>query len=442
MNATLTSPADLIHEAAYPFRGAAGDYDPLLDLVGDARLVLLGEATHGTHEFHRARAQITKRLIREKRFTAVAVDADWPDAYGINCFVRGKGRAQDAIDALAGFRRFPAWIWRNADVLDFVGWLRDHNDSLPADAKVGFYGLDLYSMHASIEAALALLDEVDAEGARRARSRYSGFEHFGQEPQECGYAAGFGLSRTLESEVIEDLIDLRRRAGEEVRRDGARAAGEDFYAEQNASLMKNAEEYYRAMFRGRVAAWNLRDRHMAETLGALAEFLSRDGRAKLVVWTHNAHLGDARATQLGRQGEWNVGQLARQRYGLESILVGFTTYAGSITAASEWGGEAERKHVRPALETSYEALFHATGIPRFLFSLREGGEVLQSLREPMLERAIGIIYQPETELASHYFYASLPSQFDAVIHFDHTRAVEPLERTFDWGAGESFREGM
>ncbi len=437
MNATLSILTDLIYDSAHPLTGAATDYDPLLDMIGDARLVLLGEATHGTHEFYRERAQITKRLIREKQFTAVAVEADWPDAYRVNRFIRGEGRDLEATDALAGFQRFPSWMWRNADVLDFVGWLREHNDSSPDGVKVGFYGLDLYSMHASIEAVLAYLDKVDPEGARRARHRYACFEHFGQDPQEYGYAAEFGLSHTCEREVIEQLIDLQRRAAEYAQRDGRVAADEFFYAEQNARLVRNAEEYYRTMFRGRVASWNLRDRHMAQTLEELVGFCqSRDSCAKLVVWAHNSHVGDARATQLGRQGELNIGQLVRERYGLESVLIGFTTYAGTVTAASNWGGQAERKRVRPALPTSYEALFHDTGIPRFLFKLRDGGEKVRGLCEPMLERAIGVIYLPESELASHYFYSSLPSQFDAVIHFDHTRAVEPLERTSEWNIGE------
>jgi erythromycin esterase-like protein len=447
MNATLSSLTDLIHEAVHPLTGAATDYDPLLDLIGGARLVLLGEATHGTHEFYRERAQITKRLIREKKFTALAVEADWPDAYRVNRFIRGEGDDEDATDALTGFQRFPGWMWRNADVLDFVGWLRAHNDSLPpSSAKVGFYGLDLYSMHASIEAVLAYLDKVDTQGARRARHRYSCFEQFGQDTQEYGYAAGFGLSPTCEREVIEQLTDLQRSAPVYARRDGRIAADEFFYAEQNARLVKNAEEYYRTMFRSRVSSWNLRDRHMAQTLEELLNFCrERESGVKLVVWAHNSHLGDARATQLGRQGELNVGQLVRERHGSEAVLVGFTTYAGTVTAASSWGGRAERKRVRPALPTSYESLFHCAGVPRFLFPLRDGGEVLNGLREPLLERAIGVIYPPETELASHYFYASLPLQFDALIHFDQTRAVEPLERTSEWGVGEpaeTFPEGL
>jgi erythromycin esterase-like protein len=447
MNATLTLLKDLIHDTAHPLVGAAQDYEPLLRLVGNARFVLLGEATHGTHEFYRERAQITKRLIQEKNFTAVAVEADWPDAYRVNRFVRGEGSDLDAVDALSGFQRFPSWMWRNADVLDFIGWLRSYNDSLPpARPKAGFYGLDLYSMHSSIEAVLGYLDKVDPEGARRARHRYSCFEQFGEDPQEYGYASSVGLSDTCEREVVEQLVDLQRRAADYARRDGRIASDDFFYAEQNARLVKNAEEYYRTMFRGRISSWNLRDRHMAETLGELVEFCqARYGTAKIVVWAHNSHLGDARATRMGRRGEWNVGQLARERWGEECVLVGFTTYSGTVTAASNWGGPAERKHVRPALPDSYEALFHEAAIPRFSLNLGDGGAVARALSQPMLERAIGVIYLPESELASHYFHANLTAQFDSILHFDQTRAVEPLERTSQWGIGEpaeTFPSGM
>jgi erythromycin esterase-like protein len=438
LESTLAITEDLVREAARPIRRSYEDYDHLLDFIGHARLVLLGEASHGTHEFYRERAQITKRLILEKGFTAVAVEADWPDAYRVNRYVRGQGTDADAVEALSDFRRFPAWMWRNADVLDFIGWLRTHNDSLPASArKAGFYGLDLYSLHASMEAVLNYLDKVDPEGARRARYRYACFEHFGEDPQTYGYAAGFGLSHTCESEVISQLVDLQRRAAEYARRDGRVAADDFFYAEQNARLVKNAEQYYRTMFRGRVSSWNLRDRHMAETLDALLEHSTQQGeRMKVVVWAHNSHLGDARATEMGRAGEWNVGQLARQRYGADCMLIGFSTYAGTVTAASNWGGPAERKRVRPAIPASYESLFHEVGIPAFSLTLPPGSPVASGLREPLFERAIGVIYLPESELTSHYFYAQLADQFDAIIHFDETRAVEPLELTAEWGAGE------
>ncbi len=424
-----------IRRAAHPLAGEPADFDPLLNMIGDSRFVLIGEASHGTHEFYRLRAEITKRLIADKGFNAVAVEADWPDAFRINQFVRFQGKDQDTIDALAGFQRFPAWMWRNADVLDFVGWLRNYNELHHASRRVGFYGLDLYSLHASIRAVLNFLDKVDPEAARRARYRYACFEDFGEDTQAYGYAASFGMSKSCEDEVISQWMEMRQRAADLARRDGHAFPDEFFFAEQNARLVKNAEEYYRAMFRERISSWNLRDSHMAETLDALVQHLGAT-HAKIVVWAHNSHLGDARATEMGQQGELNLGQLVRQRYGKQSVSIGFSTYTGTVTAASEWDGPAERKHVRPALSGSYEALFHGTGLSKFLLLLNKPDETTLMLREPRLERAIGVIYHPRSERQSHYFHAQLPDQFDAILHFDETRAVEPLERTTAWEAGE------
>jgi erythromycin esterase-like protein len=427
-----------LETVAHPLTGAPADYDPLLTLVGNARFVLLGEASHGTHEFYRARAQITQRLIQEKGFTAVAVEADWPDAYRVNRYVRGVSNETESVEALANFRRFPTWMWRNADVLDFVDWLRAHNDARASGATpVGFYGLDLYSLNASITAVLGYLDKVDPEAAQRARYRYGCLEHFGEDTQAYGYAASIGLHKSCEDEVVSQLLELQRRAAEYAGRDGRVAPDEFFFAEQNARLVKNAEEYYRAMFRGRVSSWNLRDCHMAETLAALATYLQGQGQpAKIVVWAHNSHLGDARATEMGQAGELNVGQLVRERYGQDAVLIGFSTYSGTVTAATEWDGPAERKRVRPALPDSYEALFHELDLGRFLVILRDGDAAIARLCRPRLERAIGVIYRPETERLSHYFCARLPEQFDAVLHCDETRAVEPLERTAAWERGE------
>ena len=435
---TDTTLMEAVRHSAHRLIGAAQDYDPLMDLVGEARFVLLGEASHGTHEFYHERAQITQRLIKEKGFTAVAVEADWPDAYRVNRYVRGVSDDVDAIEALADFRRFPTWMWRNTDVVEFVEWLRAHNDALPANAtKVGFYGLDLYSLRASMKAVLQYLDKVDSEAAKRARTRYACFDHFGEDTQAYGFLTASGLAKSCEEEVVSQLVELQQRATEYARRDGRVAEDELFYAEQNARLVQNAEAYYRSMFLEEVSSWNLRDRHMVETLDALAAHLDgQGGRAKLVVWAHNSHLGDARATEMGQRGELNVGQLVRERYGRDAVLVGFTTYHGTVTAASNWGGPAERKRVRPALADSYEAMFHATQPSRFLLAWRGGDTAPEGLRAPRLERAIGVIYHPETERLSHYFQARLLDQFDAVLHFDETRAVEPLERTADWEAGE------
>jgi erythromycin esterase-like protein len=438
---------NIVQKAAVPVGTSSRDYDPLLDLMREARFCLLGEATHGTHEFYRERAEITKRLIKEKGFTAVAVEADWPDAFRVNRYVRGLSDDKNANEALGGFKRFPTWMWRNTVVLDFVEWLREYNLSLPPQrTKVGFYGLDLYSLYSSIEAVLNYLDDVDPEAAKRARYRYSCFEHFGEDTQAYGYAATFGTTETCEREVINQLVEMRKRAADYASRDGRVAQDEYFFAEQNARLVLNAERYYRTMFRGRVESWNLRDRHMAETLDALVNHLNSQGQlAKVAVWEHNSHLGDARATYMAEHGELNVGQLVRQNYSNEAILVGFTTYTGNVTAASDWDGAAERKRVRPALPNSYEALFHETDSANFLLALRDHQRVSVVLRGPRLERAIGVIYLPQTERQSHYFDARLSQQFDAVIHFDQTHALEPLERYSEWEIGEppeTFPTGM
>ena len=419
---------EIIRREALWFEPTAEGLAPLVDAVGDAQVVLIGEATHGTHEFYRARAELTKALISTKRFNLVAAEADWPDAYRVNRWVRHASNEPDAEAALGDFTRFPRWMWRNRDVVDFVAWLRTHNASQPVASRVGFYGLDLYSLHASIEAVLAYLKKVDPVAADRARYRYGCFEHFGEDTQAYGYAANFGLSRSCEDDVVTQLLELRRRAAEYAGRDGRIAADEYFFAEQNARLVRNAEEYYRSMFRGRIESWNLRDTHMMETLEALLGHVRHtSGAARAIVWAHNSHLGDARATYMGEIGELNLGQLVRESHGSQTFLVGFTTHTGTVTAASNWDEPAQRKRVRPSIAGSYERLFHDAGIARFQLLLRQRS-VRHALREPQLERAIGVIYRPESERLSHYFEARLPEQFDAVLHIDETTALEPLER--------------
>lgn len=428
--------------------GEGSDYDALLEAIGDASIVCIGEASHGTHEFYRERARITRRLIDEKGFTTVAVEADWPDAYRVNRYVRAMSGDQSAAEALEGFKgRFPTWMWRNADILDFAGWLRTFNDSLADEqAKVGFYGLDLYSLFTSIEAVIGYLEKVDRDAARRARERYGCFDHFGNEAQSYGYATAFGASESCQDEVVNQLTELRRQSAELAGRDGQIPPDEFFYAEQNARLVKNAEEYYRSMFGGRVSSWNLRDRHMAETLDALVVQVEKQGRrAKVAVWEHNSHLGDARFTEMAEQGELNVGQLVRERYGPSSFLVGFSTYTGTVTAADDWDGPALRKRVRPALRGSCEEILHQVSPAAFYLLFRDDGPAAAELAEPRLQRAIGVIYRPQTERMSHYFHARLPRQFDAIIHIDETRAVEPLERVparHDREAPETFPSGV
>ncbi|HEX2053296.1 MAG TPA: erythromycin esterase family protein [Actinomycetota bacterium] len=423
-----------IRSALVPLGGGdAGVYPD----VGEAHFVLLGEATHGTHEFYEERARITRWLIQEKGFDAVAVEADWPDAYRVNRYVRGDTEAS-AEHALRGFQRFPTWMWRNSVVLTFAEWLHDFNRSRPEPARVGFYGLDLYSLYSSMSEVITYLERVDPQAAQRARERYACFDHYGEDGRSYAYAAAFGAGDTCEGEAVEQLLELHRSSLDYVRTEGIPAGEDHFYAEQNARTVKAAEEYYRTMIQGHTTSWNLRDRHMTDTLDELARHLGRTlGRQpRIVVWAHNSHLGDARSTDMGMRGELNVGQLVRERHPGDCFLLGFTTYEGTVTAAKTWGGEAEVMTVRQAMKGSFEELLHEAGEPSFLLDLRRGSRVADLLGSTRLERAIGVVYLPSTERQSHYFRARLSDQFDAVIHFDRTRAVEPLERFAGWERGE------
>ncbi|MGV0722354.1 erythromycin esterase family protein [Mycolicibacterium elephantis] len=440
---TRVSAAETIRAAAVRAPGGLPPTEALEEIVGDARVVLIGESSHGTHEFYEARAEITKWLIEKKGFCAVAAEADWPDAYRVNRYVRGLGDDNSAEEALRGFERFPAWMWRNVVVRDFVDWLHAHNQRRRSDGdrQAGFYGLDLYSLHRSMQEVIAYLDKVDPRAAARARARYACFDHVSADDgQAYGFAAAFGAGQSCERQALDQLIEMQRNAVEYARRNGLLAEDEAFYAQQNAQTVRNAEAHYRTMFGGRVTSWNLRDQHMAQTLDALLAHLDRhNGRepARIVVWAHNSHVGDARATEVTGDGQLTLGQLARERFGDDCRLIGFTTYTGTVTAASEWGGIAERKVMRPALNGSVEELFHETGEPDFLVSAmidRSAAEPLDTVR---LSRAIGVIYLPETERQSHYYHVRPSEQFDAIIHVDDTRALEPLEVTSHWVAGET-----
>jgi erythromycin esterase-like protein len=331
-------------------------------------------------------------------------------------------------------------MWRNAAVLEFVGWLREHNDRIDDERRrTGCYGLDVYSLYRSMHEVLAYLERVDPAAAARARERYACFDHrHAEDGQAYGFAAAFGAGDTCEREVLDQLADLHRHALDYARRDGLLAEDELFHAEQNALTVKDAAEYYRAMYTARSSSWNLRDRHMADTLEAVSAHLSRrrGEPAKIVVWAHNSHLGDARATEFAARGELNLGQLVRQRHGRDCRNIGFTTHTGTVTAADEWGAPAQRKHVRPALPGSTERLLHDVGVKEFLIPFGAAPRAAEALRAVRLERAIGVIYRPRTERHSHYFQARIADQFDAVIHIDDTRAVEPLERSVEWEAGE------
>jgi erythromycin esterase-like protein len=430
--ATRSPVSDAVGRSLVPLRGSPADYDPLLASIGDARFVLIGEASHGTHEFYAERAALTRRLIEEKGFGAVCIEGDWPDAFRVDCFVRGRSDDASAADALAGFKRFPTWMWRNDVVRDFVDWLRDFNRRTPEPRRAGFYGLDLYSMFGSIQAVISYLNRVDPDAARRARHRYACFDHFEQDSQRYGYAAAASIVESCEQDAIRELMDLRARSADYVSRDGRRAMDDFFSAEQNARLVRNAEQYYRSMYRGRGSSWNLRDRHMAETLDGVAAHLEATGRvARIVVWAHNSHLGDARFTDMRRRGELNLGQLARERYGDAVRLIGMSTNTGTVTAAHDWDEPGRLMQVRPSLDGSYERVFTNVsarfGEPRYLLLLREDDEAARQLSEPRLQRAIGVIYRPETERQSHYYEAELTRQFDAMIHIDVTTALRALD---------------
>lgn len=413
----------------------AADLNPLMERIGSARVVLLGEATHGTSEFYRMRERITRDLIVKKGFRLIAIEGDWPDAARVDHYVR---HFQYPPSEWTAFARFPTWMWRNTEVRDFVSWLRKHNGTVERSKRVAFHGLDLYSLYDSIRSVLNYLDDVDPESARVARERYGCLTPWQRDPVTYGHAALTGSYPTCESDVVRTLADLLAK-----RRSYAEHDGERFLdAEQNARLVANAERYYRIMYYGSRASWNLRDSHMFETLKNLLAFHGPD--SKVVVWAHNSHVGNAAATEMAARGEHNLGQLCRKEFGHQAYLVGFGTHSGTVAAASDWDGPMEIKTVRPALPDSYEQLCHATGLARFMLGLRSRGDLCgqTGLGKERLERAIGVIYRPETEMASHYFRASLPQQFDEYIWFDNTRAVTPLETTEIKGLPDTYPFGV
>jgi protein-L-isoaspartate(D-aspartate) O-methyltransferase len=413
---------------------AAAPLDMMLERIGDARVVLIGEASHGTSEFYRMRALITRRLIEEKGFTIVAAEADWPDAARIDNYVRH--RDAPAADWEA-FARFPTWMWRNEETRAFADWLHGWNASRAENERAGFYGLDLYSLFNSVQATIDYLEDVDPGLARIARERYGCLSPWEADPAAYGRAALTGAYRDCEDEVAEMLADLMRRRQDYAQRDGDRFLD----AAQNAALVANAEKYYRIMYYGSRASWNLRDDHMFSTLQNVMNFHGDDSRA--VVWAHNSHIGDARATEMSKRGERNLGELCARGFGLDSYRIGFGTDHGTVAAASDWNGPMEVKTVRPAHAQSYERQFHLSGLPGLILPLRAGKEldVATELSRPRLERAIGVIYRPETELASHYFEAELPRQFDEYVWIDETSAVSPLEPGREEGLPETYPFG-
>jgi erythromycin esterase-like protein len=433
-------PLDFIKNEAQILDGSENDYDDLMHEIGDSTIVLLGEASHGTEEFYRERARITKRLVLEKGFNVLALEADWPDAWRVNQYIRIMEPEDSADEALQGFKRFPNWMWRNTAFLNLIDWLHRFNQGMGENERISIFGLDLYSMHASIQAVIQYLETIDPESAAAARTRYGCFEHFNHDMQEYGFFSAHGLNRGCEDEVVLQLVELQRHAMEYGQKNHIRnreMAEEAFFnAEQNARIAKNAERYYRNMFQGHVRSWNLRDTHMADTLELIRNHLEKKSRSpKIIVWAHNSHLGDARATDRSQVGEINIGQLARERYGDMVYSVGFTTHEGTVTAAPEWDKPSLIKRVRPSIFGSWEHLFHQTQIPRFILNLRSP-DTQKNVPQRLLERAIGVIYLPQSERHSHYFEAKIAEQFDSVIHIDKTRALTPLDPSAEWQSGE------
>ncbi|MDT8399617.1 MAG: protein-L-isoaspartate(D-aspartate) O-methyltransferase [Pseudomonadales bacterium] len=411
------------------------DLSGLLDRIGTARVVLLGEASHGSAEFYEMRARITQELIQQKGFRFIAVEADWPDAAQIDHFIRG---SRTSATQESTFSRFPTWMWANRQVLEMLKSLRDYNRQFSvADEAVGFYGLDLYSLYSSVNAVIDYLENVDPEAAAIARRRYGCLTPWQKDPATYGLLGLTATHKSCESEVVAMLNTLLQHRLDYAAQDGRRFLD----ALSNARLVKNAEAYYRVMYQASVNSWNLRDQHMFDTLRHLLDFHGPDSKA--IVWAHNSHVGDASATAMGARGEINVGYLCRRHFAEEAYLVGFGTHEGTVAAASDWGAPMEIKSVRPSHPDSYERLCHDAGLNAFMLPLKHGQpKLVQALRQPRLERAIGVIYRPETEMASHYFSACLPRQFDEYIWFDRTRAVDALGPESGTGIPETFPFGL
>jgi protein-L-isoaspartate(D-aspartate) O-methyltransferase len=432
-----TATAKLVREVAEPVDDIeSASLGSLLERIGDARVVLLGEATHGTAEFYRMRSRITRELVLRHGFRMVAVEADWPDAAAVDRYVRHRA---PVTRRFTPFERFPTWMWRNREMHEFIEWLREFNRDVRAPAeRVSFHGLDLYSLYTSAASVIAYLERVDPPSARVARERYGCLSPWQGDPATYGRAALTGRYRLCEREVVRMLRDLLSR-----RIEYSLADGDDFVdALQNARVVASAERYYRVMYYGSVESWNLRDQHMFDTLETLLAF--RGPESKIVVWAHNSHLGDARATEMGARGEHNVGSLGRARYGDDLFSIGFGTDSGTVAAASEWDAKMEVMRVRPARSDSYEGLFHQSDLTAGLVHLRhpKRDALHDELSIPRLERAIGVVYRPETELESHYFHAALPRQFDEYVWFDRTTAVTPLTMEHPAGVPDTYPFGL
>jgi len=428
--------ASLIAERAEAFDSIESfDPGPLLDRIGDARVVMLGEATHGTSEFMDMRARITRELVERRGFNLVLIEGDWSDVQAIDRHVRRRDRSYLRTPA---FTRFPTWMWRNHEMRRFVDWLAEHDARLGLEHRVSIHGLDLYGLRSSIDAVIGYLRRVDPAAAEAARSQYACFAPWEDDPITYGRAVAGGQVASCEPEASAAIADLAAHRVEYESRDG-----EDWFdTMRHAVVIREAERFYRAMHEGSASSWNLRDHHMFDTLDAVMRFRGEDARA--VIWAHNSHLGNAAATDMGRRGETNLGELVRRRFGDDAYAIGFGTHRGTVAAANDWGGAMRLMSVRPSHEDSYERICHESGVRAFTLSLREAHEpvVRSALMSPRLERAIGVIYRPETEMLSHYFEAVLPAQFDEYIWFEETTAVRPFEAHEVAGMPETYPFGL
>ncbi|MFN9076106.1 MAG: protein-L-isoaspartate(D-aspartate) O-methyltransferase [bacterium] len=429
--------SSLIAAACEPFASVEhANLDGIVRRIGAARIVLIGESTHGTSEFYSMRARITEALIARAGFNIVAIEADWPDTAAVDRVVR-KRAATPLREPM--FSRFPTWMWRNREMQCFVDWLTRHNGSLrDASAQTGISGLDIYSLNNSIGAVLDYLDRVDPSAAAAAREMYACFTPWERDPATYGRAASSGVLASCEHQALATLQSLL-----EERLRYSKFDGDAFFdAARNATVVSEAERYYRAMYRGARESWNIRDRHMFETLLALLEH--RGPNSKAVIWAHNSHVGNAAATEMGMHGEINIGQLCRERFGDACYSIGFGTDRGTVAAASNWDAPMQVMAVRPSHADSYERLCQEAGQPMFMLPLRKPNSIAvrHELLRPRLERAIGVIYRPETELVSHYFQATLPAQFDEYIWIGETTAVEPIPVTLTPGDPEMYPFGM
>ncbi len=409
---------EAVKRAGKPLRDD-GDLDPLLERIGEARVVLLGEASHGTHEYYTWRDRISRRLIEEKGFDFIAVEGDWPDCYLVNRWIKHHDGGGGARDMLHAFERWPTWMWANHEVAGLAGWLRAHNESLADDDRVGFYGLDVYSLWDSMDVVTRYLEKVDPEAARRARGAYGCFDPYEEDVQDYAMATML-VPTSCEEEVVRTLIDLRSK-GPDYAEEGREAF---FNAEQNALVARNAERYYRAMIRGGAQSWNVRDTHMIETLERLLQH--HGPQSKAIVWEHNTHVGDARATDMARVGMVNVGSLARERWGGDVVIAGFSSHRGSVIAGSEWGAPMQRMRVPEAREGSWEHLFHQAGAEDRLLMMDEIDDVPAAL-DARGHRAIGVVYHPEREARGNYVPSVLPFRYDAMLYIDHSHALHPLK---------------